>query len=125
MFRVIVEALGLGHYTSQCVLKELGYSPYSCLKACPIGQTLGHTFGDAPALRLTYLSCWGGKEVEADRKTVVLNSPTTVELVKFDGRLRKDAHDEGGRERDLFQQTAPFFPRDLFAPCSRKLHRFG
>ncbi len=49
VFRVIVEALGLGHNASQRVLEELGYSPYSCLKARPIGQTLGHTFGDAPA----------------------------------------------------------------------------
>src|SRR6516164_4892172 len=44
----------------------------------PIGQTLGHTFGDAPAFAYPYLWSWGGKEVEADGKTVVLNSPATV-----------------------------------------------
>src|SRR5262249_48681218 len=38
----------------------------------PIGQTLGHTFGDAPTFTYPYLWSWGGKEVEADGKTVVL-----------------------------------------------------
>jgi multiple sugar transport system substrate-binding protein len=62
----------------------------------PIGQTLGHTFGDAPAFAYPYLWSWGGKEVEADGKTVVLNSPATVESVKFMVAFWKDAHDEGG-----------------------------
>jgi hypothetical protein len=43
-------------------------------KGRPIGQTAGHTFGDAPAWWYPYLWSWGGKEVEADGKTVVLNS---------------------------------------------------
>jgi len=50
-------------------------------KGRPIGQTLSHTFGDAPAFTYPYLWSWGGKEVEADGKTVVLNSPATVESV--------------------------------------------
>jgi len=65
-------------------------------KGRPIGQTLGHTFGDAPAFAYPYLWSWGGKEVEADGKTVVLNSPATVESVKFMVAFWKDAHDEGG-----------------------------
>jgi multiple sugar transport system substrate-binding protein len=40
----------------------------------PIGQTLGHTFGDAPNFAYPYPWSWGRKEVEADGKTVVLNS---------------------------------------------------
>jgi multiple sugar transport system substrate-binding protein len=39
---------------------------------------------------------WGGKEVEADGKTVVLNSQETVESVKFATGLWKDSCDEGG-----------------------------
>jgi len=62
----------------------------------PIGQTLGHTFGDAPAFCYPYLWSFGGKEVEADGKTVVLDSPATVESVKFMLAFWKDAHDEGG-----------------------------
>src|SRR6185437_12055932 len=30
----------------------------------PIGQTLGHTFGDAPTFTYPYMWSWGGKEVE-------------------------------------------------------------
>ena len=65
-------------------------------KGRPLGQTLGHTFGDAPAFTYPYLWSWGGKEVEADGKTVVLNSKETVEAVKFMVAFWKDAHDEGG-----------------------------
>src|SRR6202521_684899 len=65
-------------------------------KGRPVGQTLGHTFGDAPAFTYPYLWSWGGKEVEADGKTVVLNSKETVEAVKFMVAFWKDAHDEGG-----------------------------
>ena len=43
----------------------------------PYGQTAGHTFGDAPGWWYPYLWSWGGKEVEADGKTVVLNSKET------------------------------------------------
>src|SRR5882762_10893459 len=65
-------------------------------KGRPFGQTLGHTFGDAPSFWYPYLWSWGGKEVEADGKTVALNSKEVVESVKFALGLWKDAHDEGG-----------------------------
>jgi multiple sugar transport system substrate-binding protein len=65
-------------------------------KGRPIGQTLAHAFGDANAFWYPYLWSWGGKEVEADGKTVVLNSKETVESVKFAVALWKDALDEGG-----------------------------
>src|SRR5262249_35502031 len=48
-------------------------------KGRPLGQTAAHTFGDAPAWWYPSLWSWGGKEVEADRKTVVLNSQETIE----------------------------------------------
>ena len=65
-------------------------------KGRPIGQTMGHTFGDAPAFSYPYLWSWGGKEVEKDGKKVVLNSKETLESVKFMVGFWKDAHDEGG-----------------------------
>ena len=65
-------------------------------KGRPIGQTLGHTFGDAPTYAYPYLWSWGGKEVEADGNTVVLDSKPTVDSVKFMTGFWKDAHDEGG-----------------------------
>ena len=65
-------------------------------KGRPFGQTLGHTFGDAPGFTYPYLWSWGGKEVEADGKTVVLDSPATLESVNFAVGLWKDSCDEGG-----------------------------
>ena len=51
----------------------------------PYGQTAGHTFGDAPGWWYPYLWSWGGKEVEADGKTVVLNTKETIEV----GQVRR------------------------------------
>jgi multiple sugar transport system substrate-binding protein len=62
----------------------------------PFGQTLGHTFGDAPVFWYPYLWSWGGKEVEADGKTVALNSKETVESVKFAVAFWNDCYDPGG-----------------------------
>ncbi len=62
----------------------------------PIGQSLGHTVGDAPSFSYPLLWSFGGKEVEADGKTVVINSKETLESVKFMTAFWKDAHDEGG-----------------------------
>jgi multiple sugar transport system substrate-binding protein len=69
-------------------------------KGRPFGQTLAHAFGDAPAGWYPYLWSWGGKEVEADGKTVVLNSKETVESVKFAVAMWKDAFDEGAMSWD-------------------------
>ena len=65
-------------------------------KSRPYGQTLGHTYGDAPAFWYPYLWSWGGKEVEADGKTVVLNSKETIKSVKYAVDFWKDCYDEGG-----------------------------
>jgi multiple sugar transport system substrate-binding protein len=89
--------------------EEVGYSEYPetwdalldagkklKAKGRPIGQTAGHTFGDAPGWWYPYLWSWGGKEVEPDGKTVVLNSRETLESVKFAVGFWKDTCDEGG-----------------------------
>jgi len=62
----------------------------------PYGQTAAHTFGDAPGWWYPYLWSWGGKELEADGKTVVLNCKETIESVKFAVVLWKETMDEGG-----------------------------
>jgi multiple sugar transport system substrate-binding protein len=69
-------------------------------KGRPFGQTLAHAFGDGPAGWYPYLWSWGGKEVEADGKTVVLNSKETIESVKFAVGMWKDAFDEGAMSWD-------------------------
>ncbi|MBM3490744.1 MAG: extracellular solute-binding protein [Alphaproteobacteria bacterium] len=65
-------------------------------KGHPVGQSLGHTVGDAPAFCYPLLWSFGGREVEADGKTVKLNSKETVEAVKFMTAFWKEGHDEGG-----------------------------
>lgn len=87
-------------------------------KGRPLGQTLGHTFGDAPAFTYPYLWSWGGKEVEADGRTVVLNSPATVESVRFMTAFWKEAHDEGGLAWDDSNNNRAF----LSGSCSATLN---
>jgi multiple sugar transport system substrate-binding protein len=84
-------------------------------KGHPFGQTLGHTFGDAPGFTYPYLWSWGGKEVEADGKTVVLNTKDTVESVKFMQGLWKDAMDEGGLAWDDTNNNRAFLSQTISA----------
>src|SRR5205085_2246026 len=84
-------------------------------KGRPFGQTLGHTFGDAPGFTYPYLWSWGGKEVEADGKTVVINSKETLESVKFMVGFWKDAHDEGGLAWDDTNNNRAFLSQTISA----------
>src|SRR5215470_8216647 len=84
-------------------------------KGRPIGQTLGHTFGDAPGFAYPYLWSWGGKEVDADGKTVVINSKETIESVKFMRDFWKEAHDEGGLAWDDTNNNRAFLSQTISA----------
>ena len=84
-------------------------------KGYPIGQTMGHTFGDAPAFSYPYLWSWGGKEVEKDGKKVVLNSKETLESVKFMTAFWKDSHDEGGLAWDDSNNNRAFLAGTICA----------
>jgi multiple sugar transport system substrate-binding protein len=81
----------------------------------PLGQTVGHTFGDAPNWWYPYLWSWGGKEVEADGKTVALNSKETIESVKFAVGLWHDACDEGGLAWDDTNNNRAFLSGGICA----------
>jgi multiple sugar transport system substrate-binding protein len=81
----------------------------------PYGQTAGHTFGDAPGWWYPYLWSWGGKEVEADGKTVVLNSKETIESVKFAVALWKETMDEGGLSWDDSSNNRAFLSGTISA----------
>ena len=83
-------------------------------KGRPLGQTLGHTFGDAPTFTYPYLWSWGGKEVEADGK-VVINSKETLESVKFMTGFWKEAHDEGGLAWDDTNNNRAFLSQTIAA----------
>ena len=84
-------------------------------KGRPIGQTAGHTFGDAPGWWYPFLWSFNGKEVEADGKTVVLNSKETVESIKFAVALWKDACDEGGLAWDDTNNNRAFLSGTISA----------
>jgi multiple sugar transport system substrate-binding protein len=84
-------------------------------KGRPIGQTLGHTFGDAPVFAYPFMWSWGGKEVEADGKTVAIHSKGTVDSVKFMTGFWKDAHDEGGLAWDDTNNNRAFLSQTIAA----------
>ncbi len=84
-------------------------------KGFPIGQTAGHTFGDAPVFWYPYLWSWGGKEVEKDGKTVAINSKDTIESVKFAVGFWKDACDEGGLAWDDSNNNRAFLAGTIAA----------
>jgi ABC-type glycerol-3-phosphate transport system substrate-binding protein len=84
-------------------------------KGRPIGQTAGHTFGDAPGWWYPFLWSWGGKEVEADGKTVVLNSKETVESIKYAVALWKETMDEGGLAWDDTNNNRAFLSQTISA----------
>jgi ABC-type glycerol-3-phosphate transport system substrate-binding protein len=81
----------------------------------PYGQTAGHTFGDAPGWWYPYLWSWGGKEVEPDGKTVVLNSRETIESVKLAVALWTETMDEGGLSWDDSSNNRAFLSGTISA----------
>src|SRR4051812_21030950 len=83
-------------------------------KGRPIGQTLGHTFGDAPTFSYPYMWSWGGKEIDESGK-VVINSKETIESVKFMTGFWKDAHDEGGLAWDDTNNNRAFLSQTIAA----------
>jgi len=62
----------------------------------PVGQTLGHTFGDAPAWVYPILWAFGGAETDASGRRVVLDSRAALESVKWMTAFWKEACDESG-----------------------------
>ncbi|HET7365549.1 MAG TPA: extracellular solute-binding protein [Burkholderiales bacterium] len=83
-------------------------------KGRPLGQTLGHTFGDAPTFTYPYLWSWGGKEVDEKGKAM-LDSKETLESVKFMQTFWKDAHDEGGLAWDDTNNNRAFLSGTISA----------
>jgi multiple sugar transport system substrate-binding protein len=84
-------------------------------KGRPIGQTLGHTFGDAPTFSYPYMWSWGGTEIEKDGKTVNMNKKEVIESVKFMTAFWKEAHDEGGLAWDDTNNNRAFLSQTISA----------
>jgi multiple sugar transport system substrate-binding protein len=81
-------------------------------KGKPIGQTLAHTFGDAPAWSYPLLWNFGGMETDKNGKTA-LDSKNTVEAVKFMQAFWKDACDPGGLAWDDTNNNRAFLAGDI------------
>jgi len=84
-------------------------------KGKPYGQTLGHTFGDAPVFTYTMLWAYGGAETDKSGKKVVLNGKGAVESVKFMQAFWKDCCDEGGLAWDDTNNNRAFHAGEISA----------
>jgi multiple sugar transport system substrate-binding protein len=83
-------------------------------KGRPLGQTLGHTFGDAPAYSYPFLWSFGGAEIDKAGK-VVLDSKETLASVQFKTAFWKEAHDEGGLAWDDTNNNRAFLSGEISA----------
>ncbi|HSB72122.1 MAG TPA: extracellular solute-binding protein [Candidatus Methylomirabilis sp.] len=84
-------------------------------KGRPYGQTLGHTFGDAPTFTYPLLWSFGGAETDASGKNTVINSKGTVESVKFMQAFWKEGCDEGGLAWDDTNNNRAFHAGEISA----------
>ncbi len=81
----------------------------------PIGQTLGHTFGDAPTWTYPMLWAFGGAETDRTGRRVVLSSPATIESVGWMAAFWKEACDEGGLAWDDTNNNRAFHAGEISA----------
>jgi multiple sugar transport system substrate-binding protein len=82
-------------------------------KGRPFGQTLGHTFGDAPTWAYPLMWSFGGAETDSSGKKVVLNSKETIESVKYMTALWKEGCDEGGLAWDDTNNNRAFHAGEI------------
>jgi len=83
-------------------------------KGHPYGQTLGHTFGDAPSWAYPLLWNFGGVETDKAGKTAI-DGKGAVEAVKFMTAFWKDACDEGGLAWDDTNNNRAFLGGEICA----------
>jgi multiple sugar transport system substrate-binding protein len=84
-------------------------------KGKPYGQTLGHTFGDAPTWSYPLLWSFGGAETDASGKKVTINSKGALDAVKYMTALWKEGCDEGGLAWDDTNNNRAFHAGDICA----------
>jgi multiple sugar transport system substrate-binding protein len=84
-------------------------------KGKPYGQTLGHTFGDAPTWCYPLLWSFGGAETDATGKKVTINSKGTLDAVRYMTALWKEGCDEGGLAWDDTNNNRAFHAGEISA----------
>ena len=80
----------------------------------PVGQTLGHTFGDAPTFAYPLLWSFGGQEVDGSGK-VVINSEGTHKALAFIKDFWEAACDPGGFAWDDTSNNRAFLGQTIGA----------
>jgi multiple sugar transport system substrate-binding protein len=81
----------------------------------PVGQTLGHTFGDAPTFTYPLLWSFGGQEVDETGKTVVIDSEGTLAALAFMKEFWEAACDPGGFAWDDTSNNRAFLGQTIGA----------
>jgi multiple sugar transport system substrate-binding protein len=84
-------------------------------KGKPWGQTLGHTFGDAPTWAYPVLWSFGGAETDTSGKKVAINSKGAIDSVKWMQAFWKEGCDEGGLAWDDSNNNRAFHAGDISA----------
>jgi multiple sugar transport system substrate-binding protein len=84
-------------------------------KGKPYGQTLAHTFGDAPTFAYPMIWAWGAAETDKTGKKVVLNSKNAVDSVKFMQAFWKECCDEGALAWDDTNNNRAFHAGEISA----------
>ena len=82
-------------------------------KGRPFGQAFGHSINDPNNWCYPLVWMWGGMEVRADGRGVVLNSKNTLEAVKFNNVLWKEVFDEGGLAWDDSNNNRAFLSSEI------------
>ena len=80
----------------------------------PVGQTLGHTFGDAPTFAYPLLWSFGGQEVDENGR-VAINSSGTRAACDFLREFWNDACDDGGLAWDDGSNNRAFYGETIGA----------
>lgn len=80
----------------------------------PVGQTLGHTFGDAPTFAYPLLWSFGGQEVDENGK-VAINSQGTRDACDFLREFWNGACDDGGLAWDDSSNNRAFYGETIGA----------
>jgi multiple sugar transport system substrate-binding protein len=84
-------------------------------KGKPYGQTLGHTFGDAPTFTYPMLWSYGSAETDKAGKKVVINNKGAADSVKYMQAFWKEGCDEGGLAWDDTNNNRAFHAGEIWA----------
>jgi len=79
----------------------------------PVGQTLGHTFGDAPTFAYPLLWSYGGMEVDETGRNVIIDSAETIAALEFAREFWDAACDPGGLAWDDTSNNRAFLGQTI------------